>query len=177
LNNLSSCLFARVGFNINKDMASNEICVLKVILSDWRGRIRGRPYRTLAVPAEFSLYDLAEIIVDSFDFDFDHAFGFYDNVKDWTASKECYELFKDLEQEGDLLIEPSPCQSVKRTRLGEVFTEDRKRWLFLFDYGDEWHFIVDFKGMKPPEEGVSYPCLLESFGEAPPQYWGEGEME
>lgn len=158
-------------------MASGEIYVLKAILSDWQGRIRGRPYRVLAVPAEFSLYELAELIVEAFDFDFDHAFGFYDNVKDWTKSRECYELFKDLEQEEEFFIEPSPCHSVKRTRLSEIFTEDRKRWLFLFDYGDEWHFIVDLKGIEPPEEGVSYPCILESFGEAPPQYWSEEEID
>jgi len=154
-------------------MRSTKIYVLKVILSDWQGRIRGRPYRVLAVPAGFSLYDLAGFIVESFDFDFDHAFGFYDNVKRWTDSKECYELFKDLERDKDILLEPSPCRSVKRTRLDEVFTEDRKRWLFLFDYGDEWHFILDLKGIKPPEEGASYPQLLESFGEAPPQYRSE----
>lgn len=158
-------------------MGSAKIYAFKAILSDWYGRIRGRPYRVLAVPAEFSLYDLAELIVDSFDFDLDHAFGFYENVKSWPDSRECYELFKDLEREEGFGLEPTHCASVKRTRLDKVFTEDRKRWLFLFDYGDEWHFIVDLKGIKPPEEGLSYPRLLESFGEAPPQYWSEEEIE
>ena len=42
--------------------------------------------------------------------------------------------------------------------------------LFLFDYGDEWHFIVELKGIKPPEENVEYPLVVKSVGEAPPQY-------
>jgi len=39
------------------------------------------PYRTIAIPESYSLYDLAEKIIESYDFDFDHAFGFYDNIK------------------------------------------------------------------------------------------------
>ena len=53
-----------------------------VTLSNWYGHVRGMLYRVLAVPEEFTLYDLAEAIVDSFGFDFDHAFGFYNNIKE-----------------------------------------------------------------------------------------------
>jgi len=76
-----------------------KICIIKVISSDWHGRIRGRPYRVIAVPEESTLYSLAEEIVVAFDFYFDHCFGFYDNIKRWTESNECYELFKDIEKE------------------------------------------------------------------------------
>ncbi len=93
--------------------------MIKAILSDWEGRVRGKPYRILAIAGEFTLYALAESIVKAFDFDFDHAFGFYDNIKHWIDSRECYELFKDIEE--DDWLEPSPCKSVKKSRVNKVF--------------------------------------------------------
>ncbi|MCR4403964.1 MAG: plasmid pRiA4b ORF-3 family protein [Candidatus Acetothermia bacterium] len=151
-------------------MATREVCELKVILSDWDARIRGRPYRLLAVPGELTLHDLAELIVSAFDFDLDHCFGFYDNYKSWIHSTECYDIFKDIEEEEGVWLEPSRCGSVIKTKISDIFTPAKKRWLFLFDYGDEWHFIVDLMGVTRPEKGERYPRILESVGEAPPQY-------
>ncbi|MCD6189708.1 MAG: hypothetical protein J7J97_05935 [Thermococcus sp.] len=65
-----------------KAKQGEKIYLIKVTLSNWYGHVRGMPYRVLAVPEEFTLYDLAEAIVDSFGFDFDHAFGFYNNIKE-----------------------------------------------------------------------------------------------
>jgi hypothetical protein len=48
--------------------------------------------------------------------------------------------------------------------------------LFLFDYGDEWHFIVELKGIKSQSENTKYPFVVESVGDAPPQY-GEPDEE
>lgn len=115
----------------------------------------------------FTLYELAEEIVNAFDFDLDHRFGFFDNLKSWTESKECYELFKDMEEEG---LEETRCKSVKKTKVDRVFRNIGKKVLFLFDYGDEWHFIVELKGMESPRRGAEYSLILESVGKAPPQY-------
>ncbi len=48
--------------------------------------------------------------------------------------------------------------------------------LFLFDYGDEWHFIVELKVVESPKAGEKYPLVTESLGDAPPQY-GECDEE
>jgi hypothetical protein len=155
-----------------REKQEEKICILKVTLSDVFGRIRGTPHRILAIPERFTLYGLAEEIVDAFDFDFDHCFGFFDNLKLWTESNECYELFKDIEKEQGL--EPTYCKSVKKTRVGGVFNEIGKKMLFLFDYGDEWRFIVELKGIELPKQDTNYPLILESIGNAPPQY---GEID
>lgn len=157
-----------------KARQNEKIYLIKVIQSDWNGRVRGQPYRILALPEELSLYRLAEAIVEAYDFDFDHAFGFYDNIRSWIDSEECYELFKDMP--GEIIIEPSRCRSVKKTKIRDVFTEVKKRMLFLYDYGDEWHFISEFKGIEPQKENEKYPVIVESVGEAPPQY-GEPDEE
>jgi hypothetical protein len=151
-----------------------RICLIKATMSDWGASIRGKPYRVLAVPERLSLHDLAESLVEAFGFDFDHCFGFYDNLKSWVDAKECYEVFKDLEEEEpESMLEPSKSKGVKGTKVSEALNEVGKRMLFLFDYGDEWHFIIQFKGVEPAEKGARYPKVVESVGEAPPQYPNE----
>jgi hypothetical protein len=41
---------------------------------------------------------------------------------------------------------------------------------FVFDYGDEWEFVVELVKRKPKEPKVKLPRLLISAGEAPAQY-------
>ena len=101
----------------------------------FRASLRGRLYRDLELPSGASLEDLATAIVAAFGFDFDHAFGFYGNLKgDYYRSEERYELFADLGQADEGV------RGVRRTRLSVAFPEVGKTMLFLFDYGDEWRF-------------------------------------
>jgi hypothetical protein len=147
----------------SKAKLGEKICLMKVILSDLNGNVRGHPYRVIAAPEGFTLYRLAEAIVDSFGFYFDHPFGFYDNIRHWTKSKEGYELFADIGEESEF-------NGVEKTKVNQVFNKRKKRMLFLFDYGDEWHFIVELVGLETSKENVKYPLIVESVGEAPPQY-------
>src|SRR3954451_20297430 len=60
----------------------------------FRASLRGRLYRDIELPSSGSLEDLAAAIVNAFGFD--HAFGFYSNLKgDYYRSEERYELFAD----------------------------------------------------------------------------------
>ena len=152
-----------------KAKQGEKIYLIKVTLSDWHGRAKGHPYRVLAIPEEFTLYRLAEAIVNSFDFYFDHCFGFYDNIKKWIDSGEGYELFADIGEE-------TKHKGVERTRVRRVFDKIGKKMLFLFDYGDEWHFIVELKGVESSDNYEKYPLVAESVGYAPPQY-GESEED
>lgn len=43
---------------------------------------------TVAISGTESLYSLAELIIKAVKFDFDHAFGFYDNLTNPYRSKE-----------------------------------------------------------------------------------------
>ena len=51
-----------------KAKQGEKIYLIKEILSDGYGRVRGQPYRVLAIPEEFTLYSLAEAIVVKFRF-------------------------------------------------------------------------------------------------------------
>ncbi|WP_448376842.1 IS1096 element passenger TnpR family protein [Fervidobacterium sp.] len=142
----------------------------------------------MAVLGRTTLYRLARAIIDAFGFRLDHLFGFYDNTKSWAGSKIRYELNVDLEGKENI-IEPEEIfkglppeklkhlfknrpirKGVKNTKVSQVFEKPRQRMLFLFDYGDEWHFIVELKKIVEPEQNIKYPTILETFGEAPEQY-------
>lgn len=145
------------------------IYVFKVIASDWEGRVRGRPYRVIAIPDSMNLYSFAQVILDSFDFSNDHVFGFYDNVKNWHKSKQGYELFADL---GERMGFPG----VQRAKVGMVFDKLKKKMLFLFDYGDEWRFVTQLIKIQEPFAGTKYPIILESKGEVS-QYGDDEDNE
>jgi hypothetical protein len=82
----------------------------------FRASLGPKIYRDIEIAGTSSLYTLAQAIVRSFDFDFDHAFGFYSKLKgNIYDSPVRYELFVDIgESEGD-------ARSVKRTRVIKAF--------------------------------------------------------
>lgn len=112
--------------------------IFKATLTDWNGGVRGKPYRILAVQENASLHDLAEEVLSAFDFDLDHAFGFYDNLKNWARSEEGYELFADM---GEKMSFPG----VKRAKVSKVFHTPKKKLLLLFDYGERSFFQQKWK--------------------------------
>jgi hypothetical protein len=131
----------------------------------FRASITPQIYRAFEIADTSSLYVLAQVIVRSFDFEFDHAFGFYSKLKgNIYQSPLRYELFVDMgEAEGK-------ARSVKRTRAAEAFPTIGAKLRFLFDYGDEWEFLVELVKRKPKEPKVKLPRLLISAGKAPSQY-------
>ena len=128
-----------------------------------RVSLNAKIYRDLEIVSTKRLYDLAGAIVRAFQFDFDHAFGFYSkltgNIYDSPVK---YELFADMAD--------SDARSVKQSRIAEAFPEVGAKMTFLFDYGDDWRFRVEIIGRNLKEPGVKYPRLLKSIGTAPEQY-------
>jgi hypothetical protein len=123
-------------------------------------------YRDIAIEPSQSLYRLAEAIVAAFGFDFDHAFGFYTGLNEqamWRQHPK-YELFADMgEADRDVF-------GVKKTRVAQAFPAVGHTLLFLFDYGDEWHFRVKLTKSGKKLAKVKYPHIVASRGEAPKQY-------
>ncbi len=129
-------------------------------------------YREIEISSGATLYRLAEVINNLFGFDFDHAFGFYDNLKDAYKSKVAYELFVDM---GEPLAKSA--KSVKRSKIADAFDQDGKVFAFLFDYGDEWIFEVKRTGSRPQSAAKSFWKMTKSVGEAPEQYPDPDEEE
>ena len=122
-------------------------------------------YRDIEIASSASLHSLAQAIVAAFDFDFDHAFGFYTGKTQRTLMQEDpkYELFVDLGEETGAL-------SVKRTSVSTAFPKPRHRLTFLFDYGDDWMFQVTLTGTGQKAPKTRYPKVLAAQGASPEQY-------
>ena len=115
-----------------------------------------------------TLYKFAEILIKSFRFNFDHAFGFYSNVRNPFKSELIHELFADLED-----VESAPeAKGVKKFYMVEDLFHNYKKILFLFDYGDNWEFILETTGETEEVYQVprNYHKIIESHGEDPDQY-------
>ena len=126
--------------------------------------------REIEIPENINLYKFAEAIIGAYDFDFDHAFGFFSKITtNWqlAESDKMYELFADLEDEG---IEPTGAGSVQKTKISEVWKSIGDKMMFLFDYGDDWRWIVTLAGFGETERNIKYPRITKKTGKAPKQY-------
>lgn len=131
----------------------------------FRASLRPKLYRDFEIGDTATLYELAEAIVQSFDFDFDHAFGFYGKLKgSLRDSPVRYELFADMGES------ETNAKGVERTPVAGAFRAVGAKMRFLFDYGDNWEFLVELVARKPRSPRVKLPRLLLSVGAAPEQY-------
>jgi hypothetical protein len=132
-----------------------------------RVALQGEPsvYREIEIESRKTLSDLAEAIVHAFGFEFDHAFGFYSKLtgQDVMRSQPKYELFADMG-------EKTEARSVRRTRITDAFPGVGQAMLFMFDYGDDWRFVVKVIGLGQKAAKTRYPKVLKKVGEAPEQY-------
>ncbi len=139
-------------------MAANDTLIFRVSLN-------AKIYRVLEVMADDSLYDLAGEIVKAFGFDFDHPFGYYSKLTgNYYRSPVKYELFAEMDDP------PEDALGVSDTTAAEAFPEDKMKFLFLFDYGDQWAFRITRTGSGQKDKAAEYPRVLKSVGEAPEQY-------
>ncbi len=124
-------------------------------------------FREIEVESRKTLSDLAKAIVHAFGFEFDHAFGFYSKLtgQDVMRSQPKYELFADMG-------EKTEARSVRKTRLADAFPDVGHTMLFMFDYGDDWRFVVEVIGMGEKAPKACYPKVLKKVGRAPEQYGG-----
>lgn len=154
-----------------KGAFKNSIFELRVWASDWVGHTRGMPSRDIAVRGDSDLDDLAADILDSFEFDNDHLYMFSDNIKNPYKGIEKYEAAPMDDVFGD---------KIPLTRafiVAQVFNAPKKKMLFLFDYGDEWRFVVQLLGTRDAKNGENYPLVTNIKGEAPKQYEEYDEEE
>ena len=122
--------------------------------------------RDFEIDGSNTLETLAVAILAAYKFECDHCYGFYSKLKgNKSESNELYELFADQEEGSH----NKNAKGVQETIIEEVFSP-KKQMLFLFDYGDNWQFLLTCNGIVQPELGVHYPRITGGEGEAPEQY-------
>ncbi|MFI5377898.1 MAG: hypothetical protein ACHRHE_01210 [Tepidisphaerales bacterium] len=121
----------------------------------------GRVWRQLAVPCDTVLADLASIICDVFDFDFDHLYEFIYTDTTGTRITVCDHR------------EPDGLAGDEVT-VGEALLHPGEQMQFRYDFGDNWEFLVEAGELSPEtQDDVE---IVKEHGKAPAQY-GDWEDE
>lgn len=133
---------------------NKDIYQLKIISTDASNKIERKPYRIVQFHKDTTLMQLAQQILKSFSFKMSEPFGFYSDPDLWNKSELKYELFEeDLKK-----------NTLKNTFIDEIF-DLQKEFLFIYDYLEEYRFLIFYEKMVPQRSSVQYPDVIESMGE------------
>ena len=115
--------------------------------------------RRVAVGADQTLHDLHEGMRNAFGWADDHLYSFWLSGEFWAQDGSEYTAPIDLE-EG---------QRSADVPVASLELEEGDRIAYVFDFGDEWRVEIGVAGSEPAN-AISYPTVVRSEGEAPPQY-------
>jgi hypothetical protein len=107
-----------------------------------------RGSKTFALRGSQTLEKLAQAIILNFNMDYGHMYSFFMSNKPYDRSSEItcpYNAYSNINTE-----------SIKFHQLN-LYKE--QKFLFLYDFGDDIMFEVEFLGTEPAEKGVKYPIL------------------
>ncbi|OHB67744.1 MAG: hypothetical protein A2V70_06020 [Planctomycetes bacterium RBG_13_63_9] len=155
---------------------SQAVFVLKVGLSGCEDI-----WRRIAVRGSQTLDDLHEAIFDAFDRYDEHLYSFYfpkpgsrgrarkRDGKEYTSSV--------MAEEESAFGEDDAPGNAEDTRMDSLGLKPRRKFHYLFDFGDEWWHDITVEQIDAPAERGKYPRILQKQGESPPQYPDSDEMD
>ena len=139
---------------------SRHVFVFRARLTDVKG-VR----RRVAVRGDQTLADLHKALRDAFRWADDHLYAFWLDGAYWSRRGVEFTDPGHARELGDAQTRSA------RVRLGDLGLEPGQKIAYVFDFGDEWRVDLTVARVDADDGGV-YPRLLESTGEAPPQYPG-----
>lgn len=134
-----------------------------------------------------TLVDLHRAIQESLGWDDPHLYSFFMDGKAWSRNLEQEYVHPQLHRylkgkramlSVDYMWYPTESflwSMERRPRSADTPIEALKlrkgrRFLYLFDFGDQHHFKIKVIGFGEVKKGEKYPKLVESTGKSPPQY-------
>lgn len=153
---------------------AKQAYVFNAKLDGWQG-----VHRTIVVQADQTLADLHDALQAAFDWDNDHLYAFWLDGEFWSREGTEYVHPFGLEfnpfDGWDVPI-AKPKRKTAEVRLRRLRLTKGQRLAYIFDFGDEWRVRLTLRQIVA-DDGRPYPRILESVGEAPPQYADYDENE
>ncbi|SHI07219.1 IS1096 element passenger TnpR family protein [Clostridium grantii] len=137
-------------FSRNKEEFKDGTYTFKVSLDK-------NTWAKIKISAHHDLDYLHECIQDAFEFDNDHMYSFFMDGKAWSNNK----FTCPMDYEGPWAND---------VNLGELNLFKKQKFLYLFDYGDEWWFTVEVFDIEDSNTRLLIPEIIEFKGEPPEQY-------
>ena len=122
---------------------------LKVTLRDIQPPI----WRRIVVPSDFTLAELHDVLQAVMGWHHSH-------LHDFRVGKVTYgdpDLLQDLADRDE-----------REARLGEIAPKPGKRFLYTYDFGDNWELDILVEAVGPPEPRTRYPSCLAGERAGPP---------
>jgi hypothetical protein len=108
-----------------------------------------RVWREIEIMGSDTLHKLHEYIRDSFRLEHGHLYSFFMSNKAWDKSSE----YCHPQADG---------RSAAKKEISSLNLSLKQKFMFLYDYGDEYKFELQLAEIKDPEKGVKYPLMGRS---------------
>lgn len=127
-------------------------------------------YRHIKISDQATLQELSDEILDAFEFFNDHLHEFFMDNRAWSDI-DSYSMLMEDDEGGRYTCDYT---------LQDVGLKPGKKFLYIFDFGDEWRFPC--RVLKALNESTEEPQVIRTMGKPPIQYgdldiWDEDEDE
>jgi len=128
--------------------------------------LREKPdiWRVIEIKGNQMLSSLHKAIFNAFDRFDEHLYSFFMSGKSYDKESEYISPYPEA---------PKSSQLATRIRIDTLFLHPGQKFLYLFDYGDEWWHEVEFIGRSNKAARGNYPRVVKKQGKSPPQYSSE----
>jgi len=125
--------------------------------------LRDKPdiWRIIDIKGNQMLSSLHKAIFKAFDRFEEHQYSFFLSNKPYDMESAYHSQGQDADETGKLAT---------RIRIDSIALYGGPKFLYLFDYGDEWWHEVDLLSITERVTRASYPKVVKKQGKSPPQY-------
>jgi hypothetical protein len=110
-----------------------------------------RSWQAIELKGTQTLDDLANSIISAFSLDYGHLYSFFMNNKAW-----------DVEYEITSPNNNGHKKVATKHKIHKIKLCEKQKFLFLYDFGDEIKFEVEFTGAVPTEGAFKYPRVVKA---------------
>jgi len=118
-------------------------------------------WRIIDIKENQMLSSLHKAIFKAFDRFEEHEYSFFLSNKPFDKETEYHSPGTDDDRNSKL---------ANRIRIDSIALYGGPKFLYLFDYGDEWWHEVELMNVTKKVTRASYPRIVEKHGKSPPQY-------
>lgn len=129
-------------------------------LEIWLAEIDPRIWRKFEVPSDIRLAKLHRVIQAVMGWTDSHLHSF-------SAGEDEYGM-PDLDED----MYDSGMMDETRANLTDLVTRPKDRFVYTYDYGDNWEHIIELVEIKEPQSGIKYPVCLAGERACPPEDCG-----
>ena len=121
-------------------------------------------YRDIVILHKHFFYDLHLCILQSFEFDQQHAATFYRSNDQWARGRE----ISLAQYDKPYKVEPLP---MKEVTIGSEIKDTNQKFIYEYDFQKHWFFLIELIHVSKEENPkLTYPALSRSEGIGPQQY-------